>query len=250
MEPILANHSNKGSVLWNEVRKMLKREGQLIFDAWILVPAFNEEKVIGEVLEHLLKISPNIVVVDDGSEDKTYEIISRLPVHALRHIINLGQGASLQTAINHALKNGAKLFVTFDADGQMDPSVIHEAVQKVRDGEADVVLGSRFLEKELSEIPKIRTMLLKAATLYTRLTTRLDLSDTHNGFRAFHENVALKVRLKQSRMAHASEFLTLIKKYRFRMKEVPIRAQYTSYSKQKGQSGINFLNILWDLLFH
>lgn len=210
---------------------------------WIVVPAYNEERVIGAVLEELS--GRNIVVVDDCSTDTTKLVASKYPVHLLSHPVNLGQGAALQTGITYALLNGAEKIVTFDSDGQHSVSDIDKLLEALT--KYDVALGSRFLENSSTEnLPTSRRVLLKCAALYTRASTGLRLTDAHNGLRALSKNAAEKIVITQNRMAHATQILQLIAYHKLSYTEVPVNIKYTEYSLAKGQKMSNSLNILWD----
>ena len=214
---------------------------------WVVIPAFNEEKSIGRVVAEVKKYVPNIIVVNDGSRDKTAEVAREAGAEIVDHIINRGQGAALKTGFNYAFGRGAEIIVTFDADGQFLPSEIPELIRPIAEGEADAVLGSRFITNN-SKIPLIRKLVLKSAILFTRITTGLGLSDAHNGFRAFSRKAVELIDLKQDRMAHASEILHEIKRLGLKYKEVPVTVRYTDYSMGKGQSSFNALDILLELL--
>jgi glycosyltransferase involved in cell wall biosynthesis len=110
---------------------------------FIIVPAFNEREVILSTLQELIRAHYSVVVVDDGSTDGTAAQIADLPIYLLRHAINLGQGAALQTGMTFALKEGAEIIVHFDADGQHQIEDIETLIEPLRKGEADIVLGSR-----------------------------------------------------------------------------------------------------------
>jgi polyprenyl-phospho-N-acetylgalactosaminyl synthase len=218
-------------------------------DVWVIIPAFNEGTMLTEVLNRVLTVCRNVVVIDDGSRDGTQDVADQLPVHVLKHCVNLGQGAALQTGIDYALSQGAGRVVTFDADGQMDESEIGRLCAALEQSGSDVALGSRFLGSSTA-MPKLRRLVLRLAVLFTWLTTGLRLTDVHNGFRAFSRAAAARLELRQNRMAHASEILTKIAQLRLSYVEVPVAIRYTDYSLSKGQSVFNLVNILWDLLFH
>ncbi len=224
--------------------KILKKFGMKII---AIVPAYNEEKIISTVLKELKKETDEIILVDDGSLDMTAELAKKEEVFVLKHLINLGQGASLKTGLDFALRKGADIVVTFDADGQHKASEIKKIVKPIIDGECEVVLGSRFLESK-SNIPHLRKFILKIATIFSKLSIGLEITDTHNGFRAFSKKAASLIDIKQSGMAHASEILEEIKKNNLFFKEAPVTIEYTSYSKSKGQNSFNAFKILWDLL--
>jgi glycosyltransferase involved in cell wall biosynthesis len=213
---------------------------------WAVVPAFNESDVLDGVIRALKRSFPNIVVVDDHSTDDTSDLALDAGAFVVRHPINMGQGASLQTGIDFALEQGAQVIVTFDADGQHVPDDALNMVDKLIADDLDVVLGSRF--KGAAEgLSRQRKLLLTLATWYTRLTTGLDLSDTHNGLRVISRKAAQLIRLRQNRMAHASEFLDQIGQLKLRYAELPCTIRYTEYSIHKGQRLSGALDILFDL---
>ena len=216
---------------------------------WVVIPAYNEAAVLGSVLGELQQCDPsyNVVVVDDGSSDQTAAVAGGLPVHLLVHPVNLGQGAALATGIEYALGKKADIVVTFDADGQMCPQDIALLVKEVAEGAVDVALGSRFLTLAPAAMPRMKKVLLKLATVLTRLSTGLKVTDTHNGIRAFRAEALGKIVLTQNRMAHASEMLSEIARNKLIYKEVPVSIRYTQYSKAKGQSIFNSINILFEL---
>lgn len=219
-------------------------------DVAVIVPAYNEAAVIGTVLSQLVGTGHDIVVVDDGSRDDTAEVAARFPVTVLRHAINLGQGAALQTGIEYAAAlPHVRFIVTFDSDGQHDAADLDALVAPLRDGSAAVVLGSRFLTGARAEnLPLSKRITLQTAILFTRFTTKLRVTDVHNGLRALRVDVARELKLRQNRMAHASEILTWIADRKLPYQEVPVRIEYTDYSLRKGQSMFHSLNILWEVL--
>jgi polyprenyl-phospho-N-acetylgalactosaminyl synthase len=215
---------------------------------WVIVMAYNEARVIREVVERVLATGAHVVVVDDASTDGTLEQLRGLPISAVRHAANLGQGAAIQTGVEFALGRGARYLVTFDGDGQHDEGDIPGFIEELAAGDRDIVLASRFLGKEATGMRWTRRMLLRAAVLYTRWTTGLPLTDAHNGFRAFRAEAAPSLRITQNRMAHASELLQKIGRAKLRLVEVPSVVRYTDYSRAKGQAGLGGVDILFDLL--
>ncbi|MCB0324187.1 MAG: glycosyltransferase family 2 protein [Bdellovibrionales bacterium] len=216
-------------------------------DVFVIVPVFNEASVLGEVLRALLEAYPNVVVVDDCSHDDSGAIAASSGATVLRHIYNLGQGASLQTGIDYALRSDAQYIVTFDGDGQHRVEDIERLLQPLRAGTADVALGSRFLEST-SNIPAQRRILLRAAVLFSRATSRLDVSDAHNGLRAFTHHAASRIHITMDRMAHASQLLDQIGSAGLRFTEVAVTVRYTDYSLMKGQKNSQAAVILRDYL--
>ena len=213
----------------------------------IVVPLYNEEQVVADVVSELRQKFPDYetVVVDDCSNDGSMERACIEGVHLLHHIVNLGQGAALQTGIEYARNIGCSYVVTFDADGQHDPDDIPAFIETLQKGEADIVLGSRFLGTA-ENMPLGKRYLLKASRLFTWITTGVWLSDSHNGFRAINIEKFPEFEITQNRMAHASEIVNIVKDLQMRYVEKPSHIRYTQYSMQKGQSMINSINIVLD----
>lgn len=202
-----------------------------------IIPAYNEEARIRYAVRDAFPFVDDVVVVDDCSRDRCGEIAHETGAHVLRHIVNRGQGAALQTGTEYALNElGADIVVHFDGDGQMKGEEIPKMVEEVMAGRADVVLGSRFLGSA-SNMPFVRKWLtLKPALLFTILISGISLTDTHNGFRALSAEAARKMTITIDRMAHASQILDLIKVHKLRYKECPVTIRYTDETLQKGQS--------------
>jgi hypothetical protein len=220
---------------------------------WVVVPIYNEEEVIEGVLSELIEAGYAVIAVDDGSPDRSAERVAALPVHLIKHPINLGQGAALQTGFDYALQQGAEVVVTFDADGQHrveDIARLLSALEAEAEPSARVeaALGSRFLEGAGAEgMPWRRALLLRGAVLFTRWVGGVEVSDSHNGLRALRASALRRVRLTQPRMAHASELLHELKRQEVRFVEVAVRVRYTERSLAKGQRALGALNILFDL---
>lgn len=219
-------------------------------EVWVVIPAYNEAGALSAVLQDLAEYPYHVVVVDDGSSDGTSQAALRFPVTVLHHAANLGQGAALQTGIHYALgRPGAGYIVTFDADGQHRAADLHLMLSILRAGKADIVLGSRFMQSgEAVNISPLRRLALRLAVWLTRFGTRLQLTDTHNGLRALTAEAASRLKIEQNGMAHASEILSQVAALKLRYCEAPVTVTYTAYSRLKGQSLFNGINILWDLL--
>lgn len=216
---------------------------------FIVVPAFNEGKVLGRSLRSLIKVGYSVVVVDDCSRDNTWRVLAKLPVHRLRHPINMGQGAALQTGMTYALQQGAQILAHFDADGQHQVEDLPGLCAPILAGEADVVLGSRFLRnKDLQAVPPTRRILLKMAVWVNWLFTGMRLTDAHNGARALSAQAARQIQLQENGFAHATEILQKIRAANLRVAEQPTHIVYTEYSKQKGQRAWHALDIFVDLV--
>jgi glycosyltransferase involved in cell wall biosynthesis len=220
---------------------------QVLAQTFVVVPAYNEGRVIHDVVAKLAAAFANIVVVNDGSSDDTAAVLKGLPVTVVRHHINLGQGAALQTGITFALERGASHIVTFDADGQHRVEDALAALRLLAAGECDVVCGSRFLGTT-SNIPPMRKLILKAAVGLGNLTTGTRMTDAHNGLRALSRKAAACLDISQAGMAHASEIISQLHQHDMVIREVPVQIDYTEYSLAKGQSSLNSIDILVDLV--
>ena len=216
-------------------------------DTVVVVPMFNEAAVIADVVAALRSCFTRIVCVDDGSRDDCAVVARAAGATVVRHPVNLGQGAAIETGITYALGDpGVQYVVTFDADGQHDVRDAHAMVQRTRQGDVQVVLGSRFLGSG-AHVPAARRLLLKAAAGFTRWTTGLPVTDAHNGLRVLRRDAAARVALRMHGMSHGSELLSLIARSRFSVVEHPVTITYTDYSMAKGQRSYNALNIVFEI---
>ena len=221
----------------------------MVSSTWIVIPMYNEATVVGSVIEDLRRVFPNVVCVDDGSRDGSQQVARDAGAVVVQHPINLGQGAALQTGMEYALQDpGMTSIVTFDADGQHRVEDAVDMVARINSGEADVVLGSRFLD-DRTKLTLRKKVVLKTAAVQSRMATGMNLTDAHNGLRAINREVASKLHLTQNRMAHASELVNQLATIRPRWVEHPVEIIYTDYSKSKGQSLLNSVNILAELFF-
>ena len=204
---------------------------------YIVIAAYNEGKSISKVIFGLKKAGySNIVVVDDGSKDNTYDVALNSGATVLRHVVNRGQGASLKTGIDYSLKNDADIIVTFDADGQHRVEDLKAMIKPVKNNECDITLGSRFL-KPVS-MPFFRRLTLKIAVLVVRVFYGAKMTDAHNGFRAMNSKAAQTINITSDRMEHASQIVEEIHKKGLKFKEIPVTILYTDYSMQHGHGGM------------
>jgi polyprenyl-phospho-N-acetylgalactosaminyl synthase len=218
---------------------------------FVIVPAFNESLVIRQVIDQLSTCRYTIIIVDDGSRQKLGSSLDlRSGIHLLRHEVNLGQGAALQTGIDYSLKNGAEFIVTFDGDGQHDAKDLPAMLAPLYENEVDITLGSRFVRRGMHNAGFLRRLILRAGRWVNFLFTGLSLTDAHNGLRAVSRKSAERFQLKENRMAHATEILFVIKKNKLRYREIPSTVLYTEYSRSKGQSAFNSIRIFFDLVLH
>jgi glycosyltransferase involved in cell wall biosynthesis len=216
-------------------------------DVWIVIPAFNEAAVIGDVVADVRSVFDHVVCVDDGSTDGSAERITATGAHLVRHPVNLGQGAALQTGVRYSLAQpGAERFVTFDADGQHRVEDVVTMLAIAHERSADAVLGSRFLLPD-GEVPWQKRVVLRATAAISPTARRLRLSDAHNGLRLFNRKAASQLNITMNGMAHASEITGFLARSGLRVTEAPVSIRYTDYSRAKGQSLLNGVNILFDL---
>lgn len=219
-------------------------------DTYIIIPVYNEAKVVGEVIQKVRKHFQHVVCVDDGSRDNSSDEIKKAGGVLVRHPINLGQGASLQTGIEFALHDPeAQYFVTFDADGQHQLSDVQTMLKTIKTEKLDIILGSRFLGA-VENISRVKAFILKAAIMFTNRTSKVQLTDAHNGLRVFNRHVAERLNITMPDMAHASEIVERIAQEKFSYKEIPVTIVYTDYSRSKGQSMLNAINIGFDILLN
>lgn len=215
-----------------------------------VIPARNEEPRIKRVLEEVRSFVDTIIVVDDGSGDRTAMTAQDAGAIVFRHAINRGQGASLKTGTIAALRLGADIIIHLDADGQHDPSFVPALIEPLRSGRADVVLGSRFLGLEPEAMPAVRRAVLIAARVFNRVALGIPhhVTDPQSGLRAMTADAARRIPFSQDRMAHASEILRMITRSRLRWMEIPVCIRYTLDTLAKGNKTSDAFKITWQLL--
>ncbi|MDO4258570.1 MAG: glycosyltransferase family 2 protein [Actinomycetaceae bacterium] len=219
-----------------------------IKDTYLVVPLYNEAQVIGDVIRAAREVFPNIVCVDDGSRDDSADIALDAGAIVVPHPINLGQGAALQTGFDYVLDHtDATYAVTFDADGQHSTDDALAMRQRAIDDDLAIIYGSRFLEGSV-DISFLKRMVLLTAARVTRAQTGLKLTDAHNGLRLLRRDALERIHLRQNRMAHASEIVEQLARTGLPWAEMPVHIEYTDYSRSKGQSLLNSVNILVELI--
>ncbi len=219
----------------------------------ILVPAYNEEEVLNTVLKGLKKlnfksIKKEIVLINDGSTDRTEQIAKKNKVTILSHPINRGLGGALGTGLQYARNMNADIVVTFDADGQHSHKDIIRILKPIIEKKADFVIGSRLLKN--SQMPPDRKFINFVANILNYILWSVWITDSQSGLRALSKNAIGKIQIKMNKMEVASEFFKEIKKNNLKVKEIPIKAIYTNYSRGKGQKNTNAINILVKLLLY
>ena len=215
-------------------------------DVIVIVPVYNEGLTVAATVSGLRQTFRHVVCVDDGSTDGSGDLARAAGATVLRHHVNLGQGAALQTGFDHAVTAGAHHVVTFDGDGQHLVEDAARMVRHARETGVDVVLASRF-SGATEGMPFMRGLVLRAGVYFTRWTAGLAVTDTHNGLRVLSDRALRKIRLQLPRMAYASELLNAIVPLGLTYGEIPTTVLYTSYTRTKGQRNSNSLNILFDL---
>ncbi|MGB7448314.1 MAG: glycosyltransferase family 2 protein [Ornithinimicrobium sp.] len=215
-------------------------------DAVVVIPVFNEAAVIAQVVSAARSAFGCIVCVDDASADDSAAVALAAGATVLRHPFNLGQGAALQTGIRYALEaTDSAYLVTFDADGQHQVADALAMTHHAHRRGLAVVFGSRFLD-DRTHPGRLRRMLLKSAVWLTNQQTGMRLSDAHNGLRVIRRDAAARLDLRQNRMAHATEIVLQLGRTRLPWGEYPVHVLYTDYSRAKGQSLMNAVNVLMD----
>ena len=217
-------------------------------DSWLVVPLYNEATVIGQVIDDAKGTFANIVCVDDGSSDGSATIARKHGARVIEHPFNLGQGAALQTGMEFVRRQtNARYIVTFDADGQHSVADAAAMVDRARADDLAIIFGSRFLD-DATQVGWSKKLVLKTAAAVTKQQTGLDLTDAHNGLRLLRRDALQQVVLRQDGMAHASEIVSQLACTGLPWAEMPVHIAYTDYSKAKGQSLLNSVNILVDLV--
>jgi glycosyltransferase involved in cell wall biosynthesis len=217
-------------------------------DVWLIIPAFNEASVIGDVISDVRSVFDHVVCVDDGSRDDTGDVALRAGAHSVRHPVNLGQGAAIQTGVEYARRQpGAAVFATFDADGQHRVKDVIRMIDRLAGDDVDLVVGTRFADPGVvSHTPLLKRVVLRTAATLSRRSRKLGLTDAHNGLRVFNKKVADGLNLTMNGMSHADEFIALAYENGWRVTEEPVEILYTEYSMSKGQPLLNGVNIIFD----
>ena len=216
-------------------------------NVYILIPAFNEENKIKDVVQDLKNSFENIVVVNDGSTDLTGDILDSLNVIHIKHILNLGQGAAISTGLKWIKKiDNAEAVITFDADGQHLVSDAKTFANEILRCDEEIIFGSRFLE-DRSNISLIKRIVLKIVVFFTRKLSNINLTDVHNGLKAYKTSCLNNIKITIDGFGFESQIINEVSKKNIKYKEMPVTIMYSDYSKAKGQKLSNGLIILEDL---
>lgn len=217
-------------------------------DTCVIIPVYNEEQKVGLVVEQVKRRFSNVVCVNDGSKDDSAKVIVQSGAVLLNHVVNLGAGAATQTGIDYALLNkNTKYFVTVDADGQHEIDDSQKMLEHLKKHNLDIVFGSRFLG-EVQNISAIKRKFLKLAAMFSKKTSGVYLTDPHIGIRVFNRKFAENLKMTMPDFAHASELVERVADGNYKYAEVPVTVTYSDYSKKKGQSMLNAINITFDLV--
>jgi len=221
----------------------------LVSETCCVIPMYNEQEVIAEVIHGLKAVFQNILCVDDGSTDESVLRAREAGATVICHAVNIGQGAAIATGfIWIQTKTNFSRIVTFDADGQHLPEDAMRLVEELANKELDVVFASRFLDDQ-SQVPFLKRLILRGVANVTKALTDVELSDAHNGLRALTVDASQKIQLTQNGMAHATQFVSLVLQGGLKYSELPVTILYTPYSRSKGQSILNSVNIVLDLIW-
>jgi len=190
------------------------------------IPAFNEEKNIAAIITKLADVADSLIVCNDGSSDLTSDIAEKMGVFVINHEKNLGYGAAIRSIFLKAKELDGDILVTFDADGQHRIEDIENVTKPIIDQEADLVIGSRFLDESEKEVPQYRKVGIKVITKITNATIKKQLTDSQSGFRAYSKKVVNELNPSESGMGISTEILIKASAKNFRISEVPIKITY------------------------
>jgi len=213
----------------------------------VIVPCFNEGKIVRKILTELLVKGYSVIAIDDGSNDNTFSEMSKTAAKLLQHRINLGQGAALETGLEYVRRHVKNFdyLCTFDADGQHNVDDIEVLVNSMVQTKYNVILGNRFGQNQF-EGGKVKGFLLRFSARLTKFTIGLNVADRHNGLRCLDRKSVNSIKLNIAGYGHADDFLRQIVRNDLTYGEAPVRIRYTSYSKSKGQPLYNLITILFD----
>jgi glycosyltransferase involved in cell wall biosynthesis len=202
-----------------------------------VIPAFNEAKRVGPVVEGARRLVDAVIVVDDGSTDETAVVCERAGAHVVRHPENAGAGAATMTGLEAARAMGATTVITLDADGQHDPADISPVLVPIREKRADIVFANRFGQR--NNIPAIRRIFNSIGNALTLLATGKWVSDSQCGFKAFGPKALKEVDLRMTGFEFCTEIVREAAVRHWRIAEVPTKVIYSEYTMAKGQSFAN-----------
>lgn len=219
----------------------------------IVIPAYNESKVIGDVIKGVFSVFKNqknysfeVVVVNDGSKDNTTDEAKRAGAYVISHILNSGSGSATATGLSYAQQNGYDIAATMDADGQHDPKDVLKGIEYLSENNTDLLIGSRLIDAY--GMSKVKVLGNKGLSFITYLLFGIGVTDSQSGMRVFSKKALDNLRWRTSGYEFCSEMLWRAKQLNLNIDEYPIKAIYTEYSKAKGQNNWNAVNIIKSLL--
>lgn len=218
----------------------------------VVIPAYNEAQVVDEVIKKLhgslvdAKLDFEIVLVDDGSSDDTAKKAEEAGATVVRHILNTGSGGATATGLGYALRNGFSIAATLDADGQHDPDDVVKGINLMIKGGVDLLIGSRL--SEAGNMSKVKILGNKGLSVITNVLFAINVADSQSGLRIFSQKAIKNLRWRASGYEFCSEMLWRAKQTGLVIREYPIKAIYTDYSKSKGQNNWNAFNIVKSLV--
>lgn len=216
----------------------------------VVVPAYNEATVIGEVVKSAREVflkskkayDIDIVVVNDGSKDKTASEAKKGGAIVINHILNSGAGSATLTGLAYARQHNYDIAATMDADGQHAPDDVLEGIKSIDQGNADLLIGSRLIDSR--GMSKIKVLGNKGLSLFTYLLFGINVTDSQSGLRIFSKRAINGLQWKSTGYEFCSEMIWRAKQARMNVSEYPIKAIYTDYSRAKGQNNWNAINIV------
>ena len=210
-------------------------------NVWVIIPAHNEEKNIGNVIDKCKKYTNNIVVVDDGSLDNTSMIAEKKGVVLIKHLVNLGKGATLKTGCFYAYRNKANIIVLLDGDGQHNPDLIPTFLKKLKD--SDIVLSYRRFNKKMPVIFRVGNNFIN---FIIKLFFNIKVKDSQCGYRVFWAKNFKKIRWRAHDYSMESEMFANIRKSKLRYKQVPIETLYKD--DYKGTTVLDGIKIVYYIM--
>jgi UDP-N-acetylglucosamine---dolichyl-phosphate N-acetylglucosaminyltransferase len=206
-------------------------------NAWVIIPAYNESERISPVISQVKKYCSNIIVVDDGSRDNTFDVAEKHKVYVLKHIVNMGKGSALKTGCDFALKKGAKFLVAIDADGQHDPDMVPIFLKSLDNN--DIIFGYRSFSKNMPGILRFGNNFIN---FVTKVLYGISLKDTQCGYRAFTVSAYKKIRWSSTDYAMESEMIANAGKHKLKYSELKIKTIYAD--RYKGTTVLDGVKIV------
>ena len=216
------------------------------------MPAHNEAAVVNNVvknMQHVMKeekYSFQIIVVDDGSKDDTAAVAEQAGAYVIRHILNTGTGGATATGLSYAQQSNFDIAATIDADGQHDPNDLVKGIKLMTTGSNDLLIGSRLIDA--SGMSKVKILGNRGLSFITYLIFGINVTDSQSGMRIFSKKALDRLKWKTAGYEFCSEMLWRARQQRLVIKEYPIQAIYTDYSRAKGQNNWNAVNIIKSLM--